>query len=382
MTKPTILVTGATGKTGAALVAELRRSQWPVRAIASREDQRSARLRELGADVVIADMYDPEQLYVAAKGTQRAYYLPPMRPYMIQAANAFAVAARDARLESIVQMSQWTSSASHPTAMTRQIWLIDRVFSMIPGVAHTIFNPGMFADNFLRVIDFAALLGIFPVLMGNSKCAPISNEDMAKCIAALLTGDPARHAGQSYRPTGPELLSGQEMARIIAKTVGHRVRPVNLPMWMFRKVARMQKIDQYQIALLIRYAHDNKQGAFSYEGGVTQVMEELTGSPAEAFEVTARRYAAMPFARQTFGNRLRAFIHFNITPFYPGYNTHAYERSLGLPVPAKPLHCMEDERWKREHAEQMASHRATPRIPQAGQTRRTHIEASAPIATV
>jgi hypothetical protein len=299
-------------------------------------------------------MYDPEQLFAAAKGTQRAYYLPLMRPYMIQAANAFAVAARDAKLESIVQMSQWTSSASHPTAMTRQTWLIDRIFSMIPGVAHVIFNPGMFADNFLRVLDFAALLGIFPTLMGDSKCAPISNEDMARSAAALLMDDPARHAGRSYRPTGLELLSGRDMAGIIARVVNHRVIPINLPPWMFRKVARMQKIDPYSISLLLQYAEDNKQGAFSFEGGVTQVMLELTGNPAESFETTTRRYAAMPFARQTFANRLKAFVNFSITPFYPGYNIKAYERSLELAVPTKPLRCMEDDRWKKSHAAQMA----------------------------
>jgi uncharacterized protein YbjT (DUF2867 family) len=169
MTKPKILVTGATGNTGAALVAELRKMDWPVRAMVSRLDNRSENLKRLGAEVVVADMYDPEELYRAAQGTQRAYYLPLTRPDMIQAANAFAVAAREANIEYIVQMSQWTSAAAHPAAMTRQTWLIDRVFSMIPGVAHTIFNPGMFADNFLRTLDFAALLGIYPVLLGDSR---------------------------------------------------------------------------------------------------------------------------------------------------------------------------------------------------------------------
>ncbi|MBS2008434.1 MAG: NmrA family NAD(P)-binding protein [Cyanobacteria bacterium SZAS TMP-1] len=354
MIKPKVLVTGATGQTGAALVAELRRHDWPVRALVSREDHRSAQLRSLGAEIVVADMYDPEQLYLAARGTQRAYYLPLMRPYMIQAACAFMVAARDARVEYIVQMSQWTSSAAHPTAMTRQTWLVDNVFSMIPGVAHTIFNPGMFAHNFLRMIDFAALLGVFPVLMGDSKSAPISNEDMARAAAALLMGDPSEHAGKSYRPTGPELLSGADMARVIAKVVNHAVVPVKLPLWMFRKVARMQKVDPYSISLLLQYIEDSKRGAFEFEGGVTQVMEELTGSPAENFEVTARRYAARPFAQQTFENRIKAFIDFNITPFYPAYDIEGYERKLELPVPSKALYCMQDDRWRRAHSEQMS----------------------------
>jgi hypothetical protein len=242
--------------------------------------------------------------------------------------------------------------------MTRQTWLIDRLFSMIPGVAHTIFNPGMFAYNFLTVIDFASLLGIYPVLMGDSKCAPISNEDMGKSAAAILMGEPAKHAGKSYRPTGPELLSGKDMARIIARVVGHAVMPINLPIWMFRKVAAMQKRDPYLIASLLQYINDNKQGTFSFEGGVTQVMQELTGKPAENFEITARRYAAMPFARQTLGNRLKAFINFNITPFYPGYDIKNYEARLELPMPAKPLYCMEDERWKKAHAQQMATQAA------------------------
>ncbi len=284
-----------------------------------------------------------------------------MRPYMIQAANAFMVAAREAKVEYIVQMSQWTSSASHPTAMTRQTWLIDRIFSMIPGVAHAIFNPGMFADNFLRIMDFASLLGVFPVLMGDSKSAPISNEDMAKAAAVLLMDDPAKHAGKSYRPTGRELLSGDDMAKIIAKVVGHGVVPVKLPLWMFRKVARMQKVDPYSIALLMQYIEDSKRGTFEFEGGVTNVMEELTGNAAESFETTVRRYAALPFARQTLSNRLKAFVNFSVTPFYPAYDIEGYERQLELPVPIQPLYCMEDPRWNQTHARQMAEQKMSSR---------------------
>jgi len=131
---------------------------------------------------------------------------------------------------------------------------------------------------------------------------------------------------------------------------------------MFRKVARMQKVDPFQIYALLKYVQDNRQGAFSYEGGVTDVMQELTGRPAESFETTARRYAAMPFAQQTFANRLKAFVNFNITPFYPGYNVAAYERKFEFPVPSRPLQCMEDEGWKKAHGEQMALPGRAPAI--------------------
>jgi uncharacterized protein YbjT (DUF2867 family) len=223
LSKPRILVTGSTGNVGAPLVAELLARGHPVRAVVRVKDARSVRLEKLGAEIVVADLYDPDQLTAAAQGTQRAFYLPPMRPHMLQSAAAFAVAAREARLEHIVALSQWTSHRSHPAHMTRQTWLVDQLFAMIPGVAHTVLNPGMFAHNFLRVIDFAALLGVYPDLARTGKSAPVSNEDIARVAAVLLIEGPERHAGKSYRPTGPKLLDGRDMARAVAKAVGHPV---------------------------------------------------------------------------------------------------------------------------------------------------------------
>ena len=362
--KPRILVTGATGGVGTPLVTELLAKGFPVRAMVRTLDARAARLESLGAEVVAADLYDPDQLTRAARGAQRAFYLPPIRPYMIQSAVAFAVAAREAGLEHVVEMSQWTSHRAHPANMTRQTWLTDQLFGMIPGVAHTVFNPGMFAHNFLRTIDFAALLGVYPVLSGAGKAAPISNEDMARVAAVLLAEGPDRHAGKRYRPTGPKLLDGREMGAIVARAVGHGVVPIDLPIWMLGKVAQRQGIDPYEISSLRHYMQDMRQGTFAFEGGVTDVVEALTGVPAESFETTARRYAALPFARQTLANRLKAFIAFNLTPFYPGYDFDKWDRRMAFPAAPHPSLSIEDELWRRDHAEQMADHRQ-PAYPPA-----------------
>ena len=355
---PRILVTGATGSTGYPVVKELIAKGFPVRAMVRKKDARSAALDKMGAETVVADMYDPDQLFHAAKGTQRAYYLPLIEPFMIQSATAFAVAAREAKLEHVVQMSQWTSHRAHPTAMTQQTWLVDKLFAQIPGVAHTIFNPGMFAHNFLRTIDFAALLGIYPMLSGDGRAAPVSNEDMGRTAAVLLAEGPDKHAGNRYRPTGPQLLNAREMAAIVAKAVGHPVLPINMPLWMLGKVARQQGIDPFQISCLRYYMEDMKRGTFAFEGGVTNVVEELTGTPAESFETTARRYAALPFARQTLGNRLKAFVSFNMTPLYRGYNFDKWDRARDFPVPLKPSLSIDDEQWRIEHAAQMKGTRS------------------------
>jgi hypothetical protein len=266
---------------------------------------------------------------------------------------AFAAAARDARVEAIVQMSQWLSHPAHPSVMTRQTWLIDRAFAMIPGLAHVIVNPGMFADNFLRTLDLAALLYIHPVLTGESRSAPISNEDLGRVIAALLV-DPQAHAGRRYRPTGPKLLTGKEMADAIAVAVGHRVIPVSAPFWLFRKVARMDGVDPPQVLSYRDYMADHRAGAFELGGGVTDVVHVLTGSPAESFETTARRSAAQPFARQTWSRRLWAFARFNLVPFWPGYDLQRNARERAFPVPPNPALAANDARWREEHLMQHA----------------------------
>src|SRR5262252_6997508 len=180
MIKPRIIVTGATGKTGSVVVSELLKAGYPVRALVHKEDARSAHLKAQGAGLAVADLRDVERVAEALKDVQRAYFCPPFEPYMIQGAVAFAVAAREARLEHIVGLTQWLASPSHPSLMTRQLWLVDRLFSMTPGVAHTVVNPGFFAEVYMVTMGIAANLGLYTWMFGDSRNAPPSNEDIGR----------------------------------------------------------------------------------------------------------------------------------------------------------------------------------------------------------
>lgn len=347
MTQPRIIVTGATGKTGSLVVTELLRGGYPVRALVHREDGRSVRLKAQGAEIAIADLSDFERVADALKDVQRAYFCPPYDPYMIQGAVAFAVAAKEARLEHIVGLSQWLASPSHPSLTTRQTWLVDRLFSMTPGVAHTILNPGFFADAYLVTIGLAATLGIFPWMYGDSRNAPPSNEDIARVAAAVLM-DPARHAGKSYRPTGPELLGAEDMAKAIGRAAGRPVRVVPTPIWLFMKTARMGGMPVELMSNVRYYIEDQKRGAFEVSAPTTDVLD-VTGRPPEDFETIARRYAALPENQPTRSNWLRRVAQFLITPLSPGFNFDRYDRELRRPLPSRPLFTPDSQVWRREH---------------------------------
>lgn len=359
MTQLKILVTGATGKTGAAVVAQLQRRRVAVRAVIRRRDARSAALAQSGVETVVADPLDLEQMARAMDGVQRAYYLPPFDPSMLSAARVFAVAAEAARLESIVALSQWLASPGHPAWLTRQLWEMEAVFRDLRGVGCTIVNPPFFADNYLRLIGFAAHLGVLPSLTGDSRNAPPSTEDIAAVVTAALL-DPAGHAGRSYCPTGPELLSTTDMSRVLTQVLRRRVQRFEMPMWLFLKAARMQGVSPSELSGFRYWVRDHKQGAFAF-CTPTDHVRQVTGRAPESFDVIARRYAAGPEARRSLSASARAIADFMRTPMSPGYDLDRFDRERGIAAPVGARFAMQDETWKTlrsEHVRPVPSLRA------------------------
>src|ERR1700735_2566053 len=240
MTNTRVLVTAATGKIGGAVAAQLLEKGITTRALVHRDDGRAAPLRALGAEVVVADMFDIQQVQAAVDGVDRLFFNPPYHPHALDSAVAFAVAARRTGVEAVVALGQWLASPDHPSLSTRQAWLTGKLFELLPDTAHVAVDPGYFADNYLQVLPMAAQLGVLPTPTGAGRNAPPSNEDIARvAVGALL--DPHRHDGRSYRPTGPTLLSGPEIADAVGEALGRRVRHVDVPLSMFMRAVRVNR---------------------------------------------------------------------------------------------------------------------------------------------
>jgi len=349
MSKPTILVTGATGKTGGAVVRQLLGQDYPVRALARRADERAARLRAAGADVIIGSLEDYHALAAAMNGAHRAYFCPPLEPGTLRRASLFAAAAQAARLEVVVELTQWVADAVHPAVHAREKWLSHEQFVRASGFDVITVRPGWFADNYFAVLGPAAQFGRMALPLGEGLNAPPSNEDIARVIVGGLT-NPAPHVGKAYRPTGPSLMDPDQIAAAIGAALGRPVRYQDAPLPLFLKVAKSLGIPKFVISQLYWFLKDYQQGAFGL-GAPTDAVLEVGGAPPEPFEAIARRYVAVtPAARRSLGGWLREAAGLAAALATPKPDIAAIEARYGLPALTTAKLAMDSTDWRDAHA--------------------------------
>jgi NAD(P)H dehydrogenase (quinone) len=372
MANTRILVTSAGGKVGNAVALQLLEKGIKTRALVHRENEHSARLRDLGAEVVVADMFDYQQVQAAMDGVNRVYFHPIYHPHALDSTVIFAIAARRAGVEAMVQMGQWLASPDHHSIGTRQAWLTDQLFQMLPDTAHVAVLPGYFADNYLKLIPLASQLGLFPFPTGGGLNAPPSNEDIARvAVGALL--DPHRHDGQAYRPTGPTLMSGADIATAMGEALGRKVRHIELPIGMFMRAvksdAKRLNADMFFQSSLRLTLPEQKLGSWA-EGGPTTHVRDVAGVEPEDFVTIARRYAASPSVQRNAGNFARELLGFMKTTFELGARLDRFDRLQQHPRVAHPLFAGQSDVWRNELSTRWGRD-AAPTAPATSQSRTT-----------
>lgn len=349
MAKPKILVTAAAGKTGFATTMQLLEKDYPVRAFVRRPDRRSEALRKAGAEIFVGEMKDMRDLRKALADVQRAYFCAPFAPNILYAGTAFATAAQEAKLEVVVAMSQWLSDPASPSLSTRETWLADQILKWMPSVDVVTVNPGWFADNYFLVLEPIAQLGIMPMPLGQGLNAPPSNEDIARVVVGTLV-NPASHIGKAYRPTGPRLLSPEEIAGTFAKVLGRRVKYQDIPEKMLLKALTAQRRPKFQISQLRYYTEDYRRNAFGI-GAPTNAVLEIGGREPEDFEAIVRRYVANSAeAVQSLRNKLKAFRFFTKMLLTRAPSMDPYERERDHVLLREPLYAPDSDDWRAEHA--------------------------------
>ena len=223
-----IAVVGATGLQGGATIRALLGANAPVRALARRTDSDAARaLSELGADVVAADLDDPESLRAAFTGVDGVFAMttPLLRPgYELRVdlevthGHAIADAAAAASVPHVVYSS--VGGAERHTGIPHFDSKRDiEEYLVAQGLSTTFVRPVFFMDNFAHFAPPTMEDGTLVVRLPLPPRIPLQmiTADDIGAVAAAAALDPDRVTGGSIEIAGDELTGEQ-----IAEAYQHR----------------------------------------------------------------------------------------------------------------------------------------------------------------
>lgn len=291
-----ILITGATGKTGAPAVATLLAHGHDVRALVHRTDDRSDRLAAAGAEVVVGDLLDLDALTRATKGIDAVYFTYPISPGLIEAAATLLLAAEENGVGAIVNMSQISARRDAASNAARQHWIAERLLDHFSGTV-THIRPTFFAEWLITFWDEAT--GELRLPFADARHAPIAAEDQGRVIAALLE-DPQPHAGKIYPLYGPVELNHHQIAEAMTRTLGRPITYVPIEIDEFRSELEQRGVHPHRVQHLINVAVDYRNGIFA---GTNDTVRTLTGVEPLTVEAFIERNKQYFDGREHWNNR-------------------------------------------------------------------------------
>jgi NAD(P)H dehydrogenase (quinone) len=282
-----ILVTGAGGKTGKAVIKALVARGVPVRAFA-RSSAHEAALTAIGVGEVVAGaMDDVDSLSRAVRGMNAIYHIcPNVNPREVVFAKAIITAAINLSVSRLVY-----HSVLHPQieAMPHH-WNKLRVEEMLfsSGLDLTILQPTAYMQNSLAQWDVMKRDSIYRVPYPiETRLSLVDLDDVAEAAALVLTND--GYSGATYELVGTPPLSQIEIAETLGRALNKPVRAEAESVEAWDQRARSAGMDDYFRETLIKmfraYARDGLKGN-------ANVLSWLLGRPPTSLASFATRSAA------------------------------------------------------------------------------------------
>jgi NAD(P)H dehydrogenase (quinone) len=281
-----ILVTGAGGKTGKAVIQALVARGAIVRAFV-RSAAHEATLSAMGVNTIVGAMDDPHAISQALRATDAVYHIcPNVHPQEVAFARLLISAATDLGVPRLVY-----HSVLHPQieAMPHH-WNKMRVEEMLfcSALDITILQPTAYMQNSLAQWNNMVCDGVYRVPYPiETRLSLVDLDDIAEAAAIVLTN--AGHSGATYELVGTPPLSQVEIAAMFAQALNKTVRAEAEALDAWQQRAHAAGMDDYQRDTLIKMFR-----AYARYGlkGNPNVLSWLLGRPPTSLTAFAARMAA------------------------------------------------------------------------------------------
>jgi len=227
MNNQTVLVIGAAGNNGIATIESLVKKQGTkvtIRA-AVRSASKAAELKQKFSSIetVIIDLDKPETLTAAYQGVTKVFMIPGNVEQREQhAKNAIDAAVKAGTVEQFLFYSVF--GAEYESILFAKQFRAGEKYLEQSGLNYTHLRTIFFQDNFFGWADGIKQGGLYFGIREGS-LAPLNVADIGEMAANILTT--AGHDNTAYNITGPELLTGEDMAKAFTEITGKEVSYVS-----------------------------------------------------------------------------------------------------------------------------------------------------------
>ncbi len=288
LTDGPVLVTGAAGKTGRAVIGRLLAADVAVRAFVRRPRQRQA-LEALGVgEIVEGDLLDPERVAAAMRGAGAVYHIcPNVHPEEIRIGRLAIDAARGAGVRRFAFHSVLHPQVEAMPHHWAKMRVEERLFES--GLDFTILQPAPYMQNVLGSWRSIAEEGVYPVPYDPAtRVVMVDLEDVAEAAVRVLIGP--GHGGATYELCGPGLMDQHEIAAALGRALGRTVAARQVPVEEWRERARASGLGEYPIeTLTAMFRYYERFGMAGSPTALAWLLERPPASFEELAEKTARR---------------------------------------------------------------------------------------------
>jgi uncharacterized protein YbjT (DUF2867 family) len=262
-----ILVTGATGNAGGAVVRALVAAGAPVRALVR---DAGAALPD-GAEAVAGDLNRPETLAPHMEGVEAVFLLSGYAGLEQTLADMRAVG-----VERVVLLSSSAAPSEDLTNAVARYHILSERAVRDSGLQWTFLRPSSFMTNTLQWVPQLRAGDVVRAPFANVAVATIDPDDIGAVAAAALRSD--AHAGRAYRLSGPEALRPADRVAVLADVLGRDLRFEAQPNDEARAEMSAAMPAEY-VDAFFRFFVDGELD----ESEVLPTVEEVTGRPPRPF---------------------------------------------------------------------------------------------------
>jgi uncharacterized protein YbjT (DUF2867 family) len=281
-----ILVTGATGNVGGAVVTELLKREAKVRVLV-RKQPAPGKLPD-GVEVTLGDLLDPVSVEQGLHGVDKLFLLNAVvTDELTQALIAYGIAKRmgigHLTYLSVYKVEQFRDVPHFASKLAVENAL--REF----GVPYTVLRPGYYIQNDLNLKEALLGPGVYPMPIGTAGIAAADIRDIAEAAAISLIE--AGHHGQTYDIVAPTTITGPGNADLWGRLLNKKIKYTghNFDQWEEQMRSRIPNWSAFDLRMMFQGYFD--RGFASTQTEVTR-LTKLLGHAPHSYEDFATATAA------------------------------------------------------------------------------------------